>query len=61
MKPHEALAFVVYSILFEAMVWGGWFWIVFVMDRSAWWTILAIALSSAQLKGHHFTGKRAEP
>ena len=38
----------------RGVVWGGWFWIVFVLDKSAWWTLLAIVISGAQLKGSSF-------
>jgi hypothetical protein len=36
--------------LWLAVVWGGWWYAVMVMDRSAWWTLLALALSSMHVK-----------
>jgi hypothetical protein len=50
----NVICFTLYSVDFEVIVWGGWFWIVFVLDKSAWWTLLAIVLSGAQLKGSSF-------
>ena len=54
MSKINVICFTLYSIVFEAIVWGGWFWIVFVLDKSAWWTLLAIVISGAQLKGSSF-------
>jgi hypothetical protein len=53
--------FTIYTVVFELMVWGGWFWIVFVLNRSAWWTVLAIILSSSQLKLNNFAADAKEP
>ena len=47
-------AFAIYSILFECLVWGFFGYIVFWQDRSGWWLLLALFLSSAQLKPYHF-------
>ena len=54
MSKINVICFTLYSIVFEAIVWGGWFWIVFVLDKSAWWTLLAIVIGGAQLKGSSF-------
>ena len=47
-------AFVVYSVLLEAIIWGIFGWAVFVDGHSWWWILLAVYLSSAKLKGKHF-------
>lgn len=47
-------AFAVYSVLFEAIVWGWFSWAVFWQGRSGWWMLLASMLSAAQLKPKHF-------
>ena len=47
-------AFAVYSILFETIVWGLFGWAVFVQGRSGWWVLVALLLSSAQLKSKDF-------
>lgn len=47
-------AFMVYTVLFEAIVWGLFGWAVFWQGRSAWWMLLAVILSGAQLKPKHF-------
>jgi hypothetical protein len=43
-----------------AAVWGGWFYIVFVLDRSAWWTLLAILCSSATVPVRRWTGQEGD-
>jgi len=47
-------AFAVYSVLFEAIVWGLFGWAVFWQGRSGWWVLVALMLSGAQLKSKHF-------
>lgn len=48
------MTFALYSILYEAIVWGLFGWAVFVKDRSGWWVLVALMLSGAQLKPKHF-------
>lgn len=50
----RVVVFAIYSMLYEAIVWGIFGWAVFVQDRSGWWMLLAALLSSAQLKPQHF-------
>jgi len=44
------IIFAIYSILYEAIIWGIFGWAVFVKDHSGWWVIIAIISSAAQLK-----------
>jgi hypothetical protein len=48
------IVFAIYSVLYEAIVWGLFGWAVFVQDRSPWWLLLALILSGAQLKPKSF-------
>ena len=48
------LMFVIYSILFELIVWGLFGWAVFINGNSGWWFLLAVLLSGSQLKPKHF-------
>jgi hypothetical protein len=48
------IVFALYSIAFEAIVWGLFGWAVFVQDRSGWWVLVALFLSGAQLRPKHF-------
>lgn len=47
-------ALVVYSILYEAIVWGVFCYGVFLKNHSAWWFLAALLVSGCQLKGKHF-------
>lgn len=47
-------AFAVYSVLFEAIIWGLFGWAVFVNGYSGWWIIVAVIMSACQLKPKHF-------
>ena len=42
--------FVVYSVLFEAIIWGVFGYAVFVLGHCGWWMALAVFLSTSQLK-----------
>jgi len=53
-------AFAVYSVLFEAIVWGLFGWAIFWQGRSGWWVLVALMLSCAQLKPKHFGIKVAD-
>ena len=50
----RVVVFAIYSILYEAIVWGIFGYAVFVKDRSGWWVLVAIICSGAQLKPKHF-------
>ncbi len=50
----RVLAFAFYSIAYEAIIWIGFGWVVFVKNHSPWWMLLAAILSAAQLKPKHF-------
>jgi hypothetical protein len=47
-------AFAVYSILFEAIIWGVFGYAVFILGHSGWWMALAAVISGAQLRPKHF-------
>ena len=47
-------AFCIYSVMFEAIVWGVFGYAVFWQNHSGWWMVLAVALSSSQLKPKSF-------
>jgi hypothetical protein len=57
MSKFGLVMFVVYSIMFEMIVWGLFGWAVFVCGRSGWWLLFALALSSRQLKAESFHTK----
>lgn len=46
--------FAIYSICYEAIIWGIFGWAVFIQGFSGWWMALAILASSAQMKPRHF-------
>ena len=48
------IVFAIYSIIYEAIIWGIFGWAVFVNGRSGWWLLVAIFCSGAQLKPKHF-------
>jgi len=48
------IVFLIYCILFETLVLGGCGYVVFVMGYSGWWFVLAIAISTCQMKRHNF-------
>ena len=47
-------AFVVYTVIYEAIIWGVFGWAVFVQGRSGWWILAAAVVSGAQLKPSRF-------
>jgi hypothetical protein len=47
-------AFALYSILYEAIIWGVFGWAVFVNGHSGWWVLVAVWASSSQLKPSAF-------
>lgn len=48
------IAFAIYSICYEAIIWGIFGWAVFVNERSPAWVLVAILMSGAQLRAHQF-------
>lgn len=46
--------FVLYSLLFEALVWGIFGYAVFILHHSGWWMALAVFISSAQFRPKSF-------
>lgn len=56
----RVIVFAIYSILYEAIIWGIFGWAVFVNGRSGWWVLVAIICSGAQLKPKHFGIREAD-
>ena len=50
----RVIAFAVYSVCYEAIIWGVFGYGVFVLGFSGWWILLAVVLSGAQCKPKHF-------
>ena len=48
------IIFAIYSVLFEMIIWGMFGWAVFEKGYSGWWMVLAVMMSSSQLKPKHF-------
>ena len=48
------IVFAIYSVLYEAIIWGIFGWAVFIDGNSGWWILVAIICSGAQLKPKHF-------
>jgi len=53
-EKFKLIMFLVYTILYECLVWIGFFFIVFIYDGSPWWAALAVFMSMSQLKPKHF-------
>lgn len=47
-------AFAIYSLIYEAIIWGIFAWAVFWRGYSGWWVLVAIIMSGNQLKPKHF-------
>lgn len=47
-------AFAIYSVLYEALIFGLFGYAVFWQGHSGWWMVLAVAMSMCQLKPKHF-------
>lgn len=45
-----SIQFAVYSICYELIIWGFFGFAIFFRDWSAWWIVLAVMMSAAQLK-----------
>lgn len=50
----RALTYLIYILLWEGFVWGGTAYLVFAMDYSGWWFLLAWALSSSAYRPSHW-------
>lgn len=48
----EAVAYICITVYYLAVI-AGWIVVVFVLDHSAWWTVLFITLLSVNLKYKH--------
>ncbi len=46
--------FLIYTIVYESMVWGIWLYLFITMNVSGWSVIIAMLMSGAQLKPQHF-------
>jgi hypothetical protein len=46
--------FLIYTIFWQSMIWGGTFYIVFVLHESAWWVVVSVSLASSQFKPDMF-------
>jgi hypothetical protein len=48
------ITYLIYIIVWEALVIGGCGYIVFVLNRSGWWFVLAALLSGAAYRPKHW-------
>ena len=46
--------FLIYTIIYESMVWGIWLYLFVMLGVSGWSVILAMLMSAAQLKPQYF-------
>lgn len=53
-EKFKLILFLIYTIVFEAMVLGGFGYVIFFMNYSMWLLIPMILLSGSQLKPKHF-------
>jgi len=51
---HNLICFTIYTVLYEAIIWGIFGYGVFGLGHSGWWMLLACLLSASQLKLRHF-------
>jgi hypothetical protein len=54
MNETALICFTIYSILYEAIIWGVFGYAVFYKDCSSWWILLAVIMSGAQFKPNSF-------
>lgn len=47
-------AFTIYTLVYEAVIWGVFGYAVFGLGFSGWWVLLAVFLSGSQLKPQYF-------
>lgn len=50
----KSLTYLIYIVAWEAMVLGGAYYAVFILERSGWWFLLAVLLSGAAYKPQHW-------
>lgn len=48
------VCFTVYTIFYEAIIWGCFGYAVFFKDYSSWWILVAILVSGCQLRPKTF-------
>lgn len=53
-RPVALIAFVVYSVLYELIIWGVFGYAVFVLGHSGWWLMLAVGMSASQIPSGKF-------
>ncbi len=63
MEMFKLTLFVIYTILWESLIWIGVVYLVYFMSASAWLFLLALMMSGAQFKPRHFgiNEKRKQP
>lgn len=44
------ITYLIYIIIWEAMVLGGFGYVVFVLGKSGWWMLLAVLMSASAYK-----------
>ena len=49
-KRFIAITYMIYIILWEALIIGGFGYVVFGLNRSGWWMLLAVMLSDSAYK-----------
>lgn len=59
-QNYQLLAFTVYTILYEMIIWGVFGYAVFIAGHSGWWMVLAVFMSSQQLKFKSFAATKEE-
>ena len=52
---YNVWAFTIYSILYEAIIFG---YAVFILEASGWWILMAALMSASQLKFKMFKTKK---
>jgi hypothetical protein len=55
------IAFTIYTLLWEVLVWGGAAYIILSAGESFWWFVMALIVSSAQFKPATFQSFFALP
>jgi len=48
------VVFALYSVIYEAIIWGVFGYSVFWLNHSGWWMLLAVFMSVSQMKPRHF-------
>ena len=50
----KLVVFAIYTVIYEGIIWGIFSYAIFMIGESGWWMILAVVMSSSQLKPKHF-------